>query len=114
MALKGGGSLRFSITRIRVTSEPSASQTLAKQGVANEAARASDVQGVIQPGCTGRQLGVCPMLDEPTKCRANARECLDLEAEVLDPQERAGYLELADKWIKLALELERRRKLGQR
>ena len=55
---------------------------------------------------------VCPMLDEPTKCRANARECLDLEAEVSNPQEKAGYLELADKWIKLAVELERRRELG--
>jgi hypothetical protein len=55
---------------------------------------------------------VCPMPDEPAKCRANARECLDLEAEVENPQERAAYLDLAGKWIKLAVELERRRKRG--
>jgi hypothetical protein len=55
--------------------------------------------GLLRPASAGLSFGavsprrygrVFHMPDEPTKCRANARECLDLEAEVEDPQERAA------------------------
>jgi hypothetical protein len=41
--------------------------------------------------------------------RANARRCMDLAATVKYSELRPTFLELADKWTKLAIELEKPR-----
>jgi hypothetical protein len=54
------------------------------------------------------------MTDHPKECHANARQCMDLAARVEYPELRATFLELADKWTKLAAEQEKPRKPRRR
>jgi hypothetical protein len=41
------------------------------------------------------------------KCRANARQCMKLAAQVEYPELRATFVEVANRWIKRAIELEK-------
>jgi hypothetical protein len=50
----------------------------------------------------------------PEECRANAHQCMDLAAEVKYPELRATFVDLADRWTKLAIELEKPRKPRRR
>jgi len=54
------------------------------------------------------------MSGDPKECRANACQCMDLPSGVKYPELRAMFLELADKWTKVAIELDKPRKPRRR
>jgi hypothetical protein len=54
------------------------------------------------------------MPGDPEECRANARQCMDLAAGVKYPELTATFWALANKWTKIATELEKPRKPPRR
>jgi len=48
------------------------------------------------------------------ECRANADQCMDLAAKGDYPEMRATFVDLSDRWTKLAIELEKQRKPKRR
>jgi hypothetical protein len=47
------------------------------------------------------------MPGDPAECRANARQCIELSEEVLLPELSDTFRELAGRWAKLAVALEK-------